>query len=125
MSVARELTLFANLIPNFQDPRSGWSEEVIATDASEWGLGAVISRFDSDVVGRCGRLNERWRFRFGAGYGGARAQAGIEVVDGDMSSVLSMPSLSMPWRLLTPSPAPAAAALRKKFLQKSRAARGG
>ena len=68
----------------FQDLRSGWSGEVIASDAREWGLGAAISRFDSDVVGRCGRLNERWRFRSGAGHGGARAQAGIETVDGDI-----------------------------------------
>ena len=65
-SVARELTLSANLLPPiFQDMRAGWSEDVIATDASEWGLGAVIGRFDGDVVRRCGKLNERWRFRLG------------------------------------------------------------
>ena len=35
-------------------------------------------------MGRRERLNERWRFCLGAGHGGARAQAGIETVDGDI-----------------------------------------
>ena len=35
-SVIRELTLFAHLVPLiFQDLRSGWTDDVMATDASE------------------------------------------------------------------------------------------
>ena len=64
--------------------RAGWSEDEIATDASEWGLGAVIGRFNSGVVKRCGKLNERWRFRLGRALQGARAQAGVETRDGDL-----------------------------------------
>ena len=84
--------MFANLIPMIvQDLRPGWSEEVVATDASGCGLGAMVSRFDSDVMGRYRRLSERWRFRLGAGHGGAPAQAGIETVDGILGAELAEP----------------------------------
>ena len=69
-SVKRELKLFADLLPMiFQDLRAEWSEDIIATDASEWGLGAVISRGAPEVIAASGRLCERWRFRAAGGHG--------------------------------------------------------
>jgi hypothetical protein len=86
-SVKRELRLFADLLPMiFQDLRAEWSEDVIATDASEWGLGAVISRGDPAAIAASGRLCERWRFRAAEGLGGARQQAGMEV--GPLGSII-------------------------------------
>ena len=86
-SVKRELKLFADLLPMiFQDLRAEWSEDIIATDASEWGLGAVISRGDPAAIAASGRLCERWRFRAAEGLGGARQQAGMEV--GPVGSII-------------------------------------
>ena len=92
-SVVCELTLFANLIPLvYQDLRAEWTDDVIATDASEWGLGAVIARCSPLDVARCGRLSERWRFRLSDARGGARKQAGVvsrsgDRIEGDVSRV--------------------------------------
>ena len=73
----RELRLFAGLLPAiFQDLRAAWSDDVVATDASEWGLGAVVSRSDPELIAASGRICERKRFRAGENLGGARAQSG-------------------------------------------------
>ena len=59
-SVARELRIFCQLLPLlWQDLRSEWSDVVVATDASKWGLGVVQAQVRQSTVARVGRLSER------------------------------------------------------------------
>ena len=39
-----------------------WSSDVMAVDASNWGLGATVAKFSDDEVSSLGRFSERWRF---------------------------------------------------------------
>eukprot|EP00959_Pyramimonas_sp_CCMP1952_P058494 1221530-Pyramimonas_sp.AAC.1 len=50
---------------------SPWHSQVIASDASEFGLGLVRRRVAPAVVAQIGRQSERWRYRV---EGGARAR---------------------------------------------------
>ena len=62
--VRRELMTFDGAIPLIQrDLTSVWSPQVLAVDASEFGLGATQARFSVDEVRRLGQVNERWRFK--------------------------------------------------------------
>ena len=59
---ARALLCFAQ-----RDLSAAFHEEVLATDASEWGLGVVSSqRLAADVRFAC-KFSERWRFKHGQG----------------------------------------------------------
>lgn len=51
-SVRREMAFFVCICSN----------DVVAVDASHWGLGATISTFSTDDVADLGRFSERWRF---------------------------------------------------------------
>ena len=62
--VRRELMTFDGAIPLIQrDLTSVWSPQVLAVDASEFGLGATQARFPVEEVRRLGQVNERWRFK--------------------------------------------------------------
>ena len=61
-SVRRELELWDYHSPLlWKDLRAPWADCLVATDASEWGLGAVIADAPSDLVAQIGRVRERWR----------------------------------------------------------------
>ena len=62
-SVRRELCCFRGLLPLiFFDLRLLWDPLVHCTDASPSGVGCVTKQFDTGLVRRAGRINERWRF---------------------------------------------------------------
>ena len=93
-SFARELRLFADQLPLvFWDVKATWSPDVIATDASEWGLGAVMARADPEVIGRTGRLCERWCFRLGGDIGRVRFHAGLDA-DAASFGIVSGPEVN-------------------------------
>ena len=59
----RELDLWDSLSPLlWKDLRAPWADCLVATDASEWGLGAVIAGAPSGLVAQIGRVRDRWRF---------------------------------------------------------------
>eukprot|EP00438_Fugacium_kawagutii_P006869 Skav205284 [mRNA] locus=scaffold1690:137803:145924:+ [translate_table: standard] len=63
-SVRRELSCWERLSPLIvQDLACGVCTEVLAVDASEWGLGAVGSNFNEQEVKGLSGYNERWRFK--------------------------------------------------------------
>lgn len=63
-SVRKELSCWERLSPLIvQDLACGFCSEVVAVDASEWGLGAVASHFNIDEVKVLSSFNERWRFK--------------------------------------------------------------
>ena len=63
-SVRKELQTWEFLSPLIvQDLGSSWSTDLIAVDASEWGLGAVMREAKIEEVCSLGRFNERWRFK--------------------------------------------------------------
>ena len=63
-SVRKELQTWEALSPLIvQDLCSSWSTDLIAVDASEWGLGAVMREAKLEEVRALGRFNERWRFK--------------------------------------------------------------
>ncbi|CAK0818121.1 unnamed protein product [Prorocentrum cordatum] len=73
-SVRRELSLWDGLAPLlWRDLRAGWSDEVVAVDASEWGLGACAAQCGGSLARSVGRTSERWRWgRVGAAMGPRR-----------------------------------------------------
>eukprot|EP00434_Breviolum_minutum_P035087 symbB.v1.2.031057.t1/scaffold3565.1/size54034/3 len=63
-SVRKELQTWEFLSPLIvQDLGSSWSTDLIAVDASEWGLGAIMREAKVEEVCSLGRFNERWRFK--------------------------------------------------------------
>ncbi|CAK0824773.1 unnamed protein product, partial [Prorocentrum cordatum] len=73
-SVRRELSLWDGLAPLlWRVLRAGWSDEVVAVDASEWGLGACAAHCGASLGRSVGRASERWRWgRVGAAMGPRR-----------------------------------------------------
>ena len=71
-SVREELWLVRSPLPLLQaDLLAPWHGQVVASDASEFGLGLVRRRPPTDRVAELGRQSERWRHRV---EGGARAR---------------------------------------------------
>jgi hypothetical protein len=63
-SVRKELSCWESLAPLIvQKLGSDWSQNVLAVDASEWGLGVVASSFTRHEVKQYSNFNERWRFK--------------------------------------------------------------
>lgn len=57
------MAIFVGICPLiWRNLASPWSNDVVAVDASHWGLGATISTFSTDDVADLGRFSERWRF---------------------------------------------------------------
>ena len=62
-SVRKELSIYIGILPLiWRDLAMPWSREVLAVDASEWGLGATSTVFSGDEVQQLGQYSERWRF---------------------------------------------------------------
>ena len=62
----RELRWMRSLLPLLRrDLFALWSPWVVATDASEWGLGATRTSMPVELVGQTGRIRERWRWKCG------------------------------------------------------------
>ena len=62
-SVHRELKWVASLIMMaFRDMAAPWDEELLAVDASHWGVGVVSRSIPSEQARELGRYSERWRF---------------------------------------------------------------
>ncbi len=63
-SVRIELQKWDGIAPLvFSDLRRPWSNQLLAVDASEWGLGVTSSMMGSEDNQRLGRVSERWRFK--------------------------------------------------------------
>ena len=63
-SVRRELRWMRSLLPLLESDMSlPWLHTVVASDASDTGMGVCIRSLDSHQVARVGRLSEKWRFR--------------------------------------------------------------
>ena len=63
-SVRREIQIFVGICPLiWRNLASPWDPEVVAVDASTWGLGATSTSFSHDEIGELGRFAERWRFQ--------------------------------------------------------------
>ena len=63
-SVKRELLIAAAILPLvYADFGAGWLDQVVATDASQTGLGVCSSEWSPDSARRAGRQDERWRFK--------------------------------------------------------------
>lgn len=62
-SVRRELQIFISITPLiWRNLAAPWDSEVVAVDASTWGLGATSCDFSPSEVKDLGRFSERWRF---------------------------------------------------------------
>ena len=48
----------------WRDLAATWNTNVVAVDASDWGLGAVSANLPNDDVVELGKFSERWRFDF-------------------------------------------------------------
>ena len=63
-SVRDELWRVRSLRPLLQvDVLALWHGQIVASDASEYGLGLVRRRLPADRVAELGRQSERWRYR--------------------------------------------------------------
>ncbi len=62
-SVRRELQIFCGVLPLiWRELSMEWDPEVIAVDASNWGLGTTACNFPPQEIRELGRHSERWRF---------------------------------------------------------------
>lgn len=63
-SIRREFDIWDGILPLiYCDLTAPWSENVLAVDASEWGLGCTSTRIERDQVKEWGGFCERWRFK--------------------------------------------------------------
>lgn len=63
-SVRREINIFIGITPLiWRNLAAPWDSEVVAVDASNWGLGATSCHFPVEEVAELGRFAERWRFQ--------------------------------------------------------------
>ena len=70
-SVREELWRVRCLLPLLQaDVLAPWHGQIVASDASECGLGLVRRRLPADRVAELGRQSERWRHRVEGGRSG-------------------------------------------------------
>lgn len=93
-SVRRELLIFSGILPLiWRDLSQSWSSEVVATDASEWGLGATTADFDIREVRQLGKFSERWRFDIEAFKKPRASTLGLDIVQGsDMADITAWAS---------------------------------
>ena len=64
-AVRKELSWISSLLPLFRMKLNcGWSDDVMASDSSPWGVGICSRKIDRSVVQSFGRVSERWRYRF-------------------------------------------------------------
>ena len=79
-SVRRELQIFISITPLiWRNLAATWDSEVVAVDASTWGLGATSCEFSSSEVSELGRFSERWRFNSDQHYKPRASAFGAEV----------------------------------------------
>ena len=63
-NVRRELQHLVALLPLFvADLRAPWSDSLLCSDASPFGIGVCARSVDPGLVGRLGRCAEKWRYR--------------------------------------------------------------
>lgn len=63
-SIRREFDIWDGILPLiYCDLTGSWSENVLAVDASEWGLGCTSTRIARDQVKEWGGFCARWRFK--------------------------------------------------------------
>ena len=63
-SIRREFDIWDGILPLiYCDLTAPWSENVLAVDASEWGLGCTSTKMSHEQVKELGGFCERWRFK--------------------------------------------------------------
>ncbi|CAK0804096.1 unnamed protein product, partial [Prorocentrum cordatum] len=83
------------------DLTAPWASRLVASDASEEGLGVCRRQAPVDLVARCGRQCERWRYRVA---GGARARDRALLLPTSTAQPPGLPSESSPDATTTASP---------------------
>ena len=92
-SVAKELSLFRNLMPLATgDIKSPWDTRVMCTDASLSGSAVLETQLSSMEASSIGRWDERWRFRREDGAQVAPREVALDssMVFEDVSTVLPL-----------------------------------